>query len=62
MSADTQLPKQLLEIARTFEEKPTTPTLRGFGFVYLNGYMRAWYIDPEGIKRWAVGDQPVEQS
>jgi hypothetical protein len=36
-------------------------TLRGFGFTYENGIGRHWYIGADGIKRWVVGDQPVDQ-
>ena len=37
-------------------------SLRGFGFTFdvQTGRTRNWYIDPEGVKRWADDDSPVE--
>jgi hypothetical protein len=40
----------------------TTGTLRGFGMTLdlETGRMRNWYVDREGVKRWADDDSPVE--
>lgn len=35
--------------------------LRGFGFTHENGVIRHWYIGSDGVKRWVVGDKPVDE-
>lgn len=36
-------------------------SLRGFGFTFdvASGRVRNWYLDAEGVKRWADNDKPV---
>lgn len=38
-------------------------SLRGFGLVFdmQTGAMRNWYIDGEGVKRWADNDETVRE-
>ena len=37
--------------------------MRGFGFEMdvPSGAVRYWYIGDDGIKRWVMGDKPVDE-
>jgi hypothetical protein len=37
--------------------------LRGFGFTFdtQTGRIRNWYLDDNGVKRWADDNTPVQQ-
>jgi len=39
--------------------KSEPSTLRGFGFLFdiANATIRSWYIDKDGVKRWADNDE-----
>lgn len=34
--------------------------LRGFGTKFECGTVRNWYIDSEGVKRWADNNEPCD--
>jgi hypothetical protein len=42
-------------------DKQDDKPLRGFGFTMSipAGGVRGWYVDKEGIQRWADNDEPV---